>query len=240
LKKSANVLVVDDNTDLLNTFALILKRKGYIVDIAEDGIQALDKFKARQFDVILMDAVMPRMNGIEALHKMREIDPAAKIILMTAFCEEEQLKKALKEGAFGALYKPVDIAKLMDLIGQVTGNASILVVDDDDAFRSSMARVLELQNFKVVTAANGEEAIKIARQKTINMAFVDIKMSVMDGLTTSLKLKEINPELMIVMMTGYRDEVKDIVEEATGKGVLKCLYKPFDMVDLKQLVNQTL
>lgn len=240
MKKSANVLVVDDNRDLLNTFALILKRKGYIVDTAEDGIQALDRFKARQFDVILMDAVMPRMNGIEALHEMREIDPRAKIILMTAFCEEEQLKKAVKEGAFGALYKPVDIAKLMDLIGQVTGNASILVVDDDDAFRNSMARVLELQNFKVMTAANGEEAIKITRQNTLNMAFVDIKMSVMDGLTTSLKLKEINPDLMIVMMTGYREEVKDIVEEATGKGVLKCLYKPFDMVDLKQLVNQAL
>jgi len=43
------------------------------------------------------------------------------------------------------------------------------------------------------------------------VAFVDIKMSVMDGLTASIKLKELNPDIMIIMMTGYRDEVKDIV-----------------------------
>ncbi len=60
----------------------------------------------------------------------------------------------------------------------------------------------------------------------------------MDGLTTSIKLKEIQPDVIIVMMTGYRDEVKSIIEEAREKGVVKCLYKPFRMADLKDLVEQ--
>jgi len=181
---------------------------------------------------------MPRMNGIDTLHKIREIDPKAKVILMTAYCEEDQIQKVLKEGAYCALYKPVDIARLMKLIGEVTQDPTILVVDDEDDFRLSMSRMLEIHNYKVVGAESGEDALRIARERTINVAFVDVKMSVMDGLTTSVKLKEINPDIIIVMMTGYRDEVKSIIEEATGKGVLKCLYKPFDAAELKEAVNQ--
>jgi two-component system, NtrC family, response regulator HydG len=240
MKRQANILVVDDNKDLLNTFALILKRKGYLVDTAEDGVQALDKFREHHFDVVLMDAIMPRMNGIDALHRMRENNPRAKIILMTAYCEEEQLQKVIDDGAYGALYKPVNIAKLMELIGSVMQDPSILIVDDDDDFRYSLAKMLQIQNYKVITAINGEDAIKQAKQQMINIAFVDIKMQVMDGLTTSIKLKEINPDILIVMMTGFRDEVKPIVEKAQARGVLKCLYKPFKAADLQELVSQAI
>ena len=239
MKRQANILVVDDNKDLLNTFALILKRKGYIVDTAEDGVQALEKFGSRHFDVVLMDAIMPRMDGIDAFHKMRETDPQAKVILITAYCESDQLQKVIDQGAYGALYKPVNIAKLMELIGEVTEDPSILIVDDDDDFRYSMAQMLKLHELKVMTAINGEDAIRIAKEKKVNIAFVDIKMSTMNGLATSVKLKEINPRILIVMMTGYRDEVKPIVEEAREKGFFQCLYKPFKMADLKELVGQT-
>jgi DNA-binding NtrC family response regulator len=238
MKQPACILVVDDNKDLLNTFALILTRKGYLVDTAEDGVQAMDKFISRHFDLVLMDAIMPRRNGIETLHMMRKIDPCAKIILMTAYCDEDQLARARLDGAYDALHKPVDIAKLMELIGEVTRDPSILIVDDDDDFRFSMSRMLELHNYKVVTAISGEDALKTVRSKTIHIAFVDIKMKEMDGLATSLKLKEINPDIQIVLMTGYRDEVKCLVEAALQNGALKCLYKPFKAVDLCELVNQ--
>jgi two-component system, NtrC family, response regulator HydG len=238
MKEPANILVVDDNRDLLNTFSLILKRKGYIVDTAEDGLLAIEKFKNNHFDLVLMDVVMPNMNGIDALHKIREINERAKVILLTAYCEEDQLKKAVKEGAYRALYKPVNIARLMELIGEVTGDTSILVVDDDADFRNSMAKMLEIQGFQVSTAANGLEAIDLTKQRKFNIAFVDIKMSYMDGLTASIKIKENNPEILIVMMTGYREEVQDIVDEASEKGVTRCLYKPFNASELRELVDQ--
>jgi two-component system, NtrC family, response regulator HydG len=238
MKEPANILVVDDNKDLLNTFALILKRKGFIVETADDGLLAIEKYKNNHFDLVLMDVMMPNMNGIEALHKIRELDTKAKVILITAYCEEDQLKNAVTEGAYRALYKPVNIAKLMDLIGEVTGDPSILVVDDDADLRNSMARMLEVQGYKVSTAENGLEAVNLSKQRKYNLAFVDIKMRVMDGLTASIKLREINPDILVVMMTGYRDEVKDIVDQASEKGIVKCLYKPFDISDVKELVSQ--
>lgn len=238
MKEPANILVVDDNKDLLNTFALILKRKGFIVDTAEDGLNAIEKFKKNHFDLVLMDIVMPNMNGMDALHKMREIDTRAKIILLTAYCEEDQLKIAVSQGAYRTLYKPVDIAKLMALIGEATEDSNILIVDDDPDFRYSMARLLEVQGYRVSAADNGLEALKLSSQQKYNIAFVDIKMCVMDGLTTSVKLKENNPDILIVLMTGYRDEVKHLVDEAAEKGVTQCLYKPFDVADLRKLVNK--
>jgi CheY-like chemotaxis protein len=238
MKEPANILVVDDNKDLLNTFTLILKRKGFIVDTAEDGLNAIEKFKKNHFDLVLMDVVMPNMNGMDAFHKMLEIDTRAKIILLTAYCEEDQLKRAVSQGAYRALYKPVNIAKLMELITEATNDPNILIVDDDANFRHSMARMLEVLGYKVSTVASGFEALTLSKHQKFNIAFVDIKMCVMDGLTTSVKLKENSPGILIVLMTGYRDEVKHIVDEAAEKGVINCLYKPFDVVDLKELVNK--
>ena len=134
MKEQASVLVVDDNSDLLNTFSLILKMKGYNVDTAEDGVSAVDKFKRRPFDVILMDLIMPRMNGVEAFRKIREINPGARIILMTAYYEEGQIKMALDEGAYRAVHKPVNVARLMEMIGEATLSSPVLIVDDDGDF----------------------------------------------------------------------------------------------------------
>ncbi|HSW58087.1 MAG TPA: response regulator [Dehalococcoidales bacterium] len=238
MKKQATLLVVDDNKDLLKTFTLILKKKGYVVDTAENGIQALEKFTSRQFDLVLMDVKMPEMDGIEALHKIKEFNPSARVILMTAFCEESQFQKVMDEGACGTLHKPVNIAQLMEMIGEATKDPSILIVDDDDDFRFSMAQMLEIQNIRTETAINGEDAVRIARQRSINMAFVDIKMKAMDGLETSIKLKEISPDMIIVLMTGYREEANPIIEKARDFGVRTCLYKPFKITELCNLVFQ--
>ncbi len=237
MKHQANILVVDDNKDLLNTFALILKRKGYMVDTAEDGLQALEKFVMHHYDLVLMDVKMPQVDGIEALHRMREHDSKVRVILMTAYCEESRLQKMKEEGACSTLCKPIDIPKLIEMIGEVTRDPSILIVDDDDDFRFSMARMLELHNLRVTTAVSGEDALRIARQRMLQIAFVDIKMKGMDGLETSIRLKEIRPDMLIVLMTGYREEVKQIVEKAQEKGVLTCLYKPFKMADLRQVAG---
>jgi two-component system response regulator HydG len=234
----ASVLVVDDNTDLLKTFSLILRHKGYNVDTAGDGLAAVDKFKTRHFDVILMDVVMPGLNGVEAFRRMKEIDPETKVILMTAYYDDDELKAARDEGAFHTVNKPIDIARLMGLIKEATVSPPILIVDDDGDFRKTMARLLELQGYRVDVAGSGEEAIQIAQAKTCQLAFVDVKLPFMDGLQTYLKLKEINPNIIAIMMTGYGEEVRDVIEGALAASALTCLYKPFQPAEVVALVNQ--
>jgi len=234
----ASVLVVDDNEDLLDTFSLILKRRGFNVDTAENGLSAVAKFKSRHFDVTLMDIVMPEMNGVEAFKKIKEISPGATVILMTAYSEDELISMALDEGAHRVVHKPIKIDQIIELIKEAASSQQILIVDDNEDICQTLTKALELQGYPAVAAGSGEEAIMIAQEKSCRIAFVDVKLPRMDGLETFLRLKEINPDVTVIMMTGYRNEVRDALDKARAASAITCLFKPFDPIEALDLVEQ--
>ena len=233
------ILVVDDNEDLLETFSLILKRRGFHVETAGDGIAAVDRYKEHAFDVTLMDIVMPEMNGVEAFRKIRELDPEASVILMTAYSEEELIQIAKNEGARKVINKPIRIDQLIDMIKEAATEEPILIVDDDADICETLTRVLRLEGHHVLTANSGEEAVSIAKDRACKMAFVDVKLPNIDGLETFLRLKEINPAIITVMMTGFRNEVKDALDKAQEASAITCLYKPFDPSKAADLVRRS-
>jgi len=234
------ILVVDDNQDLLETFAMILKRRGYHVQTAVDGLSAVDKFKEQNFDVTLMDIVMPEMNGVDAFKKIKEIQPGAPIILMTAYSDEELIQSAKDEGVRQIIHKPIRIDQLIELINEVASDEPILVVDDDEDICETLTKILELQGYSVLTAGSGEEAVSMSKGKTCQMAFIDVKLPNIDGLETLLRLKEINPDIFVIMMTGFRNEVKDALDKAQAASAITCLYKPFDPAEAATLVRKTI
>jgi DNA-binding NtrC family response regulator len=232
------ILVVDDNQDLAETFAMILKRRGYSVQTAGDGVSAVAKFQTQNFDVTLMDIVMPEMNGVEAFKKIKEIHPEAPIILMTAYSDEELLQSAKDEGVLQIIHKPIRIDQLIELINETAGEQPILIVDDDEDICETLTKILEIQGYKVMTAGSGEEAVTKTRKKTCQMAFIDVKLPNIDGLETLLRLKEINPDILVIMMTGFRNEVKEALDKAQEASAITCLYKPFDPRDAADLVKK--
>jgi DNA-binding NtrC family response regulator len=232
------ILVVDDNQDLLNTFAMILKRRGFTVQTAGDGFSAIERSREQNFDVTLMDIVMPEMNGVDAFKKIKEINPEAPIILMTAYSDEELLRTARDEGVHQIIHKPIRIEQLIQLINEAAEGQPILVVDDDTDICDTLTKILELQGYDVLTAGSGEEAIKMIQAKNCQMAFIDVKLPNIDGLETLLRLKEINPDLLVIMMTGFRNEVKDALDKAQAASAITCLYKPFDPSEATELVKR--
>jgi two-component system response regulator HydG len=238
MNEKPKILVVDDNQDLLETFAMIFKRRGYSVQTAGNGLSAVDKFKDQQFDVTLMDIVMPEMNGVDAFKKIKEIQPGASIILMTAYSDEELIRTARHEGAHQIIHKPIRIDKLLELINETAEGQPILVVDDDADICQTLTKVLELQGYDVITAGSGEEAVSMTRKQSCQMAFIDVKLPDIDGLETLLRLKEINPDLLVIMMTGFRNEVKEALDKAQAASAITCLYKPFDPAKAAELVKQ--
>lgn len=232
------ILVVDDNEDLLETFSLILKRRGFHVETAGNGVTAVNRYKEHAFDVTLMDIVMPEMNGVEAFRKIKEMDPEASVILMTAYSEEELIEIAKKEGARKVINKPIRIDQLIDMIKEAATEEPILIVDDDTDICETLTRVLRLEGHHVLTANSGEEAVSIAKDRACKMAFVDVKLPNIDGLETFLRLKEINPGIITVMMTGFRNEVKDALDKAQEASAITCLYKPFDPSRAADLVRR--
>lgn len=232
------ILVVDDNEDLLDTFAMILKRRGYCVETADNGISAVDKFKEHNYDVTLMDIVMPEMNGVEAFREIRKLHPEAPIILMTAYSDDELLQTARDAGIHRIINKPIRIDRLIDLINEASSSQPILVIDDDDDICQTLTEILKSEGHEVLTAGSGEEAIVLASEKPCQIAFIDVKLPNIDGLETLLRLKRINPDILTIMMTGFRNEVKDALNKAQAASAITCLYKPFDPAEAAKLVKR--
>ena len=107
------ILVVDDEESLRLSLKFKLKSAGFDVDTAIDGEEALEKLKAKQADVVLLDINMPRMSGIEALTIIRQTYPQTEAIMLTGFADFSTAIECLKIGAKDYLVKPVDTTELV-------------------------------------------------------------------------------------------------------------------------------
>jgi hypothetical protein len=110
------ILVVDDDADLRMTVASALAEGQYDVQQAADGEEAVNRVRAGQFDLVLMDVNMPRMTGIEALKEIKAHDPSIMVIMLTAFSNIRDAVEATRLGAYNYLEKPVRSDNLVYMI----------------------------------------------------------------------------------------------------------------------------
>jgi len=129
------LLVVDDDRGMRDTLLDILEDRGFLVSVAVDGIEALEAIKTERYDLMLMDIVMPRMNGVEVLKQLKEIDSGVIVIMMTAYALPDLVEGALLEGVYRVLFKPLDMDEVLSLIDEALssgngGDPSLSRVED--------------------------------------------------------------------------------------------------------------
>ena len=229
MTRKATILLVDDDAGTLETLQDILTDLGYDVKVANNGFTAIEKAKEQSLDAILLDIKMPHIDGVETYKEIKKIQPDVAALMMTAYSVESLIAEALDEGAYGILNKPIDIKKIVEFIKYVTEGALILLVDDDLSTCRSLLDVLNEKKCRAVTASNGNQAIEIVKEKDIDVVFLDMKMPIMNGLDVYLAIKQIKPNINVVMMTGYRHEVQNLLNQAVQTGAYACIYKPFDV-----------
>ena len=86
------------------------------VETAADAESALMILAERSFDLIISDVKMPGLNGVDAYVKIKEMNPKVPVIMMTAFALEDDIRRAIHEGAYAVLYKPFDMERIFSLI----------------------------------------------------------------------------------------------------------------------------
>jgi CheY-like chemotaxis protein len=112
-----HILVVEDEERIRELFAQFLRNKGYHVAEAKDGQEALALTGKQSFDLIVMDVMMPRIDGLTALQQIRVTLPAAKIILTTGYTARPELEQVLDDDeSVECLRKPFTFDQLMDVI----------------------------------------------------------------------------------------------------------------------------
>ncbi len=238
MEDKPRILIVDDDPGMAETMADILGDMGYDVSVAVDGYRAIDMLKEKAYEIAFIDIKMPGINGVETFKEFKRISPSTMVIMMTACSVEDLVKEALKEGAYGIIYKPLDIDMVVGFIEKAKKGFLILVVDDDPATCETLKDVLMEKRYKVGVAHSGMEAITHAREKAVDIVFINVKMPVLNGLETYLEIKKVNPNITAVMMTGYRQEVRELLKEAIRKDAYKCIYKPLDMDKVVALVEE--
>ena len=120
------VLVVDDESAQRELVGGFLRKHGFEVSEASDGVAALERFRKEPFDLILADQKMPGLSGLELLAGARAISPEAAVIVMTAYGTIETAVAAIKSGAADYLTKPLNLDELLHRIGQVRERQRLL------------------------------------------------------------------------------------------------------------------
>jgi len=110
------ILIVDDDSSMRYSLNRMLEGQGLGVSLAKNGIEALERFAQDQPDLVVMDIKMPGRSGLEVLREIKERDPKALVILMTAFGTTETAIEAMKFGAFDYILKPFDIPQMRGLV----------------------------------------------------------------------------------------------------------------------------
>jgi len=114
------VLIVDDALFMRNLLRDIFEPAGWeVVGEAENGLQALDQFRAHQPDLVTMDIVMPEMGGIDAMKKILADQPQARVVMCSALGQESMVMDALKAGARDFIVKPFQNTQVLEVVERV-------------------------------------------------------------------------------------------------------------------------
>ncbi len=124
-------MVVDDEPDIQLLLRLELEAEGYDVITADDGFEALDRIPALEPDVVLLDIMMPGLDGWSVLDQLEEPVPAVIVVSGLATDRDEHRRHAIELGALGFVSKPFDSEKLMELIA----TTALLDADQRQEFR---------------------------------------------------------------------------------------------------------
>jgi PAS domain S-box-containing protein len=140
------ILIVDDDPDIALALHDLLGHAGYRVQVAGTGAEALSKTKANSFAAVLLDVMLPDMDGLSVLTLLKEIDPALPVIMLTAFVEVAKKYGSLTEGAFGYLTKPYDAEELKALVRRAVRakDLSIAAASAKSALTASEQRFREV------------------------------------------------------------------------------------------------
>lgn len=153
------LLIADDERELANALGAILKHSHYSVDIVYDGADALDWALTENYDGIILDIMMPKMNGIEVLRTLREKHISTPVILLTAKNEIEDKIEGLDSGADDYLSKPFAMGELLARVRSITRRSGEVSVNNTLTFADLS---LEITSF---TLRCGSSSVRLGNKE---------------------------------------------------------------------------
>ena len=204
-ERLSRVLVIDDDETVHDMLFRLLSKEGFLVEIADNGESGMDKALELKPDVIVLDVLMPGMDGWDVLTRLKNNPETASIpVVMLTMVDDRS--KGYTLGVTDYIYKPVDREKLVAAITRCVrygDTAPILIVDDDASQRDLLKRTLEKDGWETIRAHNGRAALEAVRARTPSIIILDLMMPEMDGfeLINTLRKNPETREIPVVVLT---------------------------------------
>ena len=249
--KQIKMLIIEDESALADVLEAKFKKEGYDVNMAYDGLEGYQKIKAIQPNLILLDIVMPKMDGYEVLEKMNEENIKIPVIIISNSGQPVEIEKTKKLGAIDHLIKtqfdPDEVVKKVEKYintgvspdeetaeikpREETGveqlGYKILLVEDDSFLRDICAKKLSKSGFTVFEAIDGEQALKELDKIKPDLVLLDIILPAIDGFGVLEKIRSHKEEKIktvpVIMLSNLGQ--KDDVEKALSMGASNYLVK---------------
>jgi len=238
----STVLVIDDDEHVREIVGRHLKKEGFNVILAANGMEGLRAAREKKPDLITLDVMMPDMDGWAVLKNLKKEQALANIpVIMLTMVNNAQAGYAL--GASDYMLKPIEREHLDTVIKKWVRQKSeplVMVIDDDWEMLATMRTILEGHGVKVAEAKNGLEALQVIAEKRPALIFVDIMMPVMDGMEFLEELKNAPgyADIPVIAFTGVDIEERSAQMSASFEEVLS--KGDYDMPSLMNKVDDLL
>lgn len=237
--KTKTVLIIDDEKEFVTALAERLELRGFAVQVAYDGMTALRSVAAEPPGVVLLDLMMPGMNGFELLRCLKTNWPRLPVIVITGHPNQEVAGECLRQGAFRFMSKPENFEELLAGIeasekatstgetvkgSETSALPTVLVVDDEEHFRDNMVKLLGLEGIAAASVASGEEALQRLAASTYDVVLLDARMPGLSGVGTLKRLRKAGCTSKVIVITGHAS--LDDARELLDLGAYDYLLKP--------------
>jgi CheY-like chemotaxis protein len=248
-----SILCVDDDVDILEMLKEYFTEQGFVVLTATNGVEAFLQVKRWQPKAVILDLFMPRLGGIGALGRIKALNPATVVILVSGMGNALDLVTEAGLSVAGAFVKPLDLVQLSEALGRagvvppaalVKGEAArarrpvrarVLVVDDEIEFRKVLVEYLEDRGFEVTEAQDGEEALSRLPDFHPHIVLMDVMMAGMGGVEALRRIKAAAPQTCVIMVTAI--EEIDSARGALALGASDYVTKPFSFQYLDSVLE---
>lgn len=209
------ILVVEDDPPILKIMQKILEGLGYTVLTSGAPEKTMDIVKeyTGKIHLLITDVIMPKMNGIDLVEQLQPICPDFKYIFMSGYTADAIVTQGVLDKGVNFIQKPFSRRDLAEIVRKVLDENNgkeknyvqmkkILIIDDETSFRKTLKKLLEKNSYKVIDAQDGNQGIKLFKEHSPDLIITDLLMPEKEGLETIKEIRELNPDIKIIAMSG--------------------------------------
>jgi len=240
--RTRTVLLVDDDPDIANLVKMQLEGSGYRVFVLGRGRSVVSKAETKQPDLIILDLILPDVEGLEVLRSLKGNVVTSDIPVIVLTIKQDD-GSAWDLGAVDYLTKPVESEKLLQSVEKaLTWQGRVLVVEDDSDTLGMLSATIRKIGFTPLVAANGYEALAMARRYRPDLILLDLRLPGMDGYEalTHLKRDAVTQTIPIVTISAHVSDIEQERKRLIALGAASFLPKPFSIEELLTEVESAL